>query len=105
MGPTRDYTLPPRIEPWHFGDEDFRELTQDAAEQYYAENLGTVDSAVTLWEAFKTVIRDRVQFQIGVIKKEKQARSVELETEIIHLEARIANQVQSSSDQRHLLRI
>ncbi|KAJ1122192.1 hypothetical protein NDU88_000695 [Pleurodeles waltl] len=88
LGPSQFQSVPPRLDPWNLRDKSFLDKLRARATQYFEENLGSVDSACALWEAFKTLIRGHVQGMIGSQKKEHNMQAANLEPEIAALEAR-----------------
>lgn len=72
------------INPWLLKIPDIRDSLTTHTDYYFAENIGSVNSAKTIWEAYKTVIKGHA-LKTGYIKKHNQ-QITQLESEILQLE-------------------
>lgn len=95
----RDCTRVAPISPWYLRNPIIKLKIEQEIEYYFNENEGTVESAQVLWEAFKTVIRGQALSQISGAKKEKQARLLRLEEEILKLEEGITASTEQDTTQ------
>lgn len=65
---------------------------------YFDENAGTVDSPCVLWEAYKIVMRDYIQAESGIRRKERRAAG-----EILDLDAMQGRDEEHEAQRRHKL--
>ncbi|KAJ1210754.1 hypothetical protein NDU88_006116 [Pleurodeles waltl] len=104
-GPSQSYSVQPRLDPWYLRGKSFVDKLRERATQHFEENLGSIDSACILWEAFKTVMRGHTQDLIGGQKKERNMQAANLEWEIAALEARFAVDGEAEGDLQHQPRL
>ena len=75
-----------QINPWHLKIPQIKNNLITAVERYFVENSGSVSSGITLWEAFKPVIKGQsLSITVGY-KREKNLVSELLEKELQILE-------------------
>ena len=92
-----------RLDPWELMDWNARRYLMTVTEQYFKENVRWVQSRVSIWEAYKTVIRVLLISHI-VRKKWESVKQVEV------LEGRLCrwqveNVVQLSAELTHKIAI
>ena len=74
------------ISPWYLQIPRVREKITEATTLYFGENENSVESAITLWEAYKAVLKGQTVSFIAGHNKEKRAKLNELEEELLSLE-------------------
>ena len=90
------------INPWYLRVPAIGEGICKATELYFKENAQSVESPLTLWEAYKAVIRGQALSVIVGHKKEKRAQLDSLEKDIQLLEQK-AITTGASEDRHNLL--
>lgn len=93
----------PKIDAWHFHDREMVEQLKEGSHLYFEENRDSVQSHITLWEAYKTVFRGQAQALIGAKKKEEALYVHRLEDDILGMEQ--AHGENPSAELRHRLQL
>lgn len=91
----------PKIDSWYFRDRELEDRLGEGSRLYFEENKGSVESYITIWEEYKTVLQVQAQALIGAKKKEETIiiRQIEEEILIIERDYRVA----PSDELRHRL--
>lgn len=72
-----------RLNAWELRDETVAEELRVNSQLYFTENEVSVPSAVTLWEAYKAVLRDRAQNILAHKRKRATNQLEELERTLL----------------------
>ena len=80
-----------RLNAWELKNPHIAKAIKADSRIYFQENMGSVASAVTLWEAYKTVFRDRVQNAIADEKRAGNAEIREIESRLLECESKVAD--------------
>lgn len=75
-----------KLNAWALKDQQIAKELRVEMDLYFKDNYGSVQSAITLWEAFKAVLRDRAQNIIAHHKRQKLHDLQSLESKLLELE-------------------
>ena len=75
-----------KFSAWYLQNPKCVKFASDTIEEYFSQNLGSVDSVATLWAASKPTIRGHLKGFIRSQERERTRQAVQLELEIRQLE-------------------